>query len=673
MKSIRKRITVILISVIVTLSCIFGLLSCVLSYTSSAKVLQQTMTETAEIAAKQISNKLQSYESIAYETGCLEPLSRSSATKNEKLTIINQKCKAYEFIRGNILDITGNSLFDGKNYADRDYFKTALNGQTVCSDPIVSKITGELTFIVAAPLWENGIPGSKTIGVVYFVPNENFLNEAVSEIKIANSGKATILNRDGLTIADETTEKVGVENIIETANSDNSLRTKAEIYQKMISGEAGFGQFSENGETLFSAYAPIERTNGWSIGVTASKTEFMSGAILAIWIAGILVAVFIVLGTLIAFLLGNSIARPIKSSAERLKLLAHGDLSSPVPETSAKDETGELLRDLKLTVDTLNCTVFDISEHLSKISEGDFTSVLSMDYTGDFSRLKESITVILDSFNRSMGQIGTSADMIANHSGQVSAGSQALSQGATEQADSIEALAKTVSNVSEQVHDNAQNAIDVNSKARDMGKELDEGNTQIQDMMAAIEEISKSSSQIGKIIKTIEDIAFQTNILALNAAVEAARAGEAGKGFAVVADEVRNLASKSAEAAKNTTTLIEGSIKAVKNGSDRAREAAQTMSSVVENATVVVQVIDQLSRASEQQTVLIEEITKNIEQIASVVQMNSATAEQSAAAAEELSSQSQMMKNMVKSFKLKKKLQESPNTLQKKKEPVKVS
>ena len=673
MKSIRKRITVILISVIVTLSCIFGLLSCFLTYTSSANVLQQTMTETAQIAAKQISNKLQSYESVAYEAGCLENLSRDSVTKNEKLAVINQKCKAYQFVRGNILDSTGNSLFDGQNYADRDYFIAAMGGQAVCSDPVVSKVTGKLTFIVAAPLWKNGVPGSETVGVVYFVPQETFLDEAVSDMKIASAGSTSILNKNGITIADENPEKVGVENVIESAQSDASLHAKAEIYQKMIAGETGFGQFSDNGKALFSAYAPIEHTNGWSIGVTASRNEFLSGAILSIWIACIVAAVFIVIGTIIAFFFSNSVARPIKSSVERLKLLAHGDLTSPVPETLAKDETGELLRDLKITIETLNHTVFDISTHLSQISQGDFTAELLMEYPGDFSRLKDSIAVILESLNRSMGQIGASAHLVADSSGQVSAGSQALSQGATEQADAIESLAKTVNDVSEQVHDNARNAADADSKARTMGKELAEGNHQIQAMMAAIEEISSSSSQIGKIIKTIEDIAFQTNILALNAAVEAARAGEAGKGFAVVADEVRNLASKSAQAAKNTTALIEGSIKAVKNGSDLALEAAQTMSAVVENADVVVQVIGQISDASEQQTALIEQITRNMDQIASVVQMNSATAEQSAAAAEELSSQSQLMKDMVKIFQLKKRLPEPKNTPHKSKSLVKAN
>ncbi len=673
MKSIRKRITMILISVIVTLSCIFGLLSCFLTYTSSANVLQHTMTETAEIAAKQISNKLQSYESIAYETGCLENLSRNSVTKNEKLAVINQKCKAYQFVRGNILDSTGNSIFDGQNYADRDYFKTAMNGQAVCSDPVISKVTGKLSFIVAAPLWKNGVPDSETVGVIYFVPQETFLDEAVSEMKIATAGSTSIINKNGITIADVNPEKVGVENVIESAKSDASLRAKAEIYQKMIAGETGFGQFSENGKALFSAYAPIEHTDGWSIGVTASKTEFLGGAILSIWITAILVAVFIALGTLVAFLFGNSIARPIRSSAERLKLLAQGDLTSPVPETSSKDETGELLRDLKTTVETLNHTIFDISTHLSQISRGNFTTELLMEYPGDFSKLKDSIVVILDSLNRSMEQIGTSANLVADSSGQVSAGSQALSQGASEQADAIESLAKTVNDMSEQVHANARNAADADLKARTMGKELAEGNQQIQAMMDAIEEINKSSSQIGKIIKTIEDIAFQTNILALNAAVEAARAGEAGKGFAVVADEVRNLASKSAQAAKNTTALIEGSIKAVKNGSNLALEAGQTMSAVVENAEVVVQVIDQISDASEQQTALIEQITRNMDQIASVVQMNSATAEQSAAAAEELSSQSQIMKDMVKVFQLRKKLPESQNTPQKPKSFVKAN
>lgn len=652
MKSIKTRITYILILMIVSLSVVFGLVSCILNYRSSMEVLQQTMTETAKVSAKQISNALKSYKSVAYEAGCLNTLARSSVTKNEKQTIIDQKSKAYNFIRGNLLDTKGNSLFDGQNYADRDYFKAAISGEAVCSDPILSKSTGKMTFVIAAPLWENGIPNSKTVGVVCFVPQEQFLNETVSEIKVGETGTTTILNSNGMTIASEYTDTVGMEHITQDTESDSS-NTRAAIAQKMMLGEAGFDNYKENGVSQFGAYAPIDGTNGWSIVVTANRAEFLHGVILSIWITVVLIAIFIALGVLAAFRFANSIAGPIKASADRLKLLAHGDLTAPVPDSSAKDETGNLLRDLQLTVETLNRTISDISFHLEEISNGNFTTELLLEYPGDFRKLKDSIMVIQDSYNQSMGQINLSAEQVAVGSNQVSSGAQALSQGAAEQASAIDDLAKIVNDVSRQVQDTAKNAADVNLKARGMGEELTLGNQQAQEMMQANEKISESAVRIRKIIKTIEDIAFQTNILALNAAVEAARAGSAGQGFAVVADEVRNLASKSAAAAKDTAELIEGSIYAVENGAGLTQGVVKTMASVVENAQVVVRVIDQISHASEEQAGLIQQITDSIDQISGVIQTNSATAQQSAAASEELSSQAQLMKDMVQFFQLK--------------------
>lgn len=217
----------------------------------------------------------------------------------------------------------------------------------------------------------------------------------------------------------------------------------------------------------------------------------------------------------------------------------------------------------------------------------------------------------------------------------------------------MEELAATINEISNQVKSNAENAHNVNKLADDVGLKMTESNQQMQTMIEAMKEISSSSSEIGKIIKTIEDIAFQTNILALNAAVEAARAGEAGKGFAVVADEVRNLASKSAEASKNTAVLIESSILAVEKGTKIADETAHTLLESVEGAQKVTRTIDQISKASEEQASSISQITQGIDQISNVVQTNSATAEESAAASEELSGQAQILKGLISQFKLK--------------------
>ncbi|MEG2769394.1 MAG: methyl-accepting chemotaxis protein, partial [Oscillospiraceae bacterium] len=244
------------------------------------------------------------------------------------------------------------------------------------------------------------------------------------------------------------------------------------------------------------------------------------------------------------------------------------------------------------------------------------------------------------------------SEQVASGSDQVSSGAQALSQGATEQASSIEELSATIQAVSNQIKDNANNAKMASELSSMAGKEVQNGNEHMQSMIVAMEDISSTSNKIGKIIKTIDDIAFQTNILALNAAVEAARAGSAGKGFAVVANEVRNLAGKSAEAAKNTTSLIESSINAVANGTKIADETAMSLKVVVEKSNLVLQKVEEIAEASAEQANSVVQITTGVDQISAVIQTNSATAEESAAASEELSSQSQMLKDLVGKFTL---------------------
>jgi len=249
-------------------------------------------------------------------------------------------------------------------------------------------------------------------------------------------------------------------------------------------------------------------------------------------------------------------------------------------------------------------------------------------------------------------QINQASDQVASGSEQVSFGAQALSQGATEQASSVEELSATIVELSGHVKVNADHAAEASRLSNDAGSGVMESDGHMKEMIEAMGDISDKSKEIGKIIKTIDDIAFQTNILALNAAVEAARAGSAGKGFAVVADEVRNLAQKSAEAAKNTTVLIEGSILAVDNGTRIVGQTAKSLQDVVVKAGNVTNKMTDIANASEQQAKAIAQVTQGIEQIAAVVQTNSATAEESAAASEELTGQAQMLKELVGKFRL---------------------
>ncbi len=370
----------------------------------------------------------------------------------------------------------------------------------------------------------------------------------------------------------------------------------------------------------------------------------------------VIIALFVisVISVLMAIYIIKSINKPVKELDSVARKIAEGDLDQHITYSS-KDELGTLSVNFNKTVGRLRNYVSyidEISSVLRQIAGGNLVFDLTLNYEGEFAKVKQALEEISRSLNDTLGQINQAADQVSSGSDQVSSGAQALSQGATEQASSIEELAATINEISTQVKDTAANANAVRQQTDMTGDQVATSNEQMQEMIVAMTEISDKSGQISRIIKTIEDIAFQTNILALNAAVEAARAGEAGKGFAVVADEVRNLASKSSEASKSTAALIEGTVQAVEKGTEIANATAESLFAVVESTKGVVSSVDKIASAADQQAESIAQVTQGIDQISSVVQTNSATAEESAAASEELSSQAQVMKGLVGRFTL---------------------
>ncbi|WP_312692895.1 methyl-accepting chemotaxis protein [Caproiciproducens sp.] len=364
------------------------------------------------------------------------------------------------------------------------------------------------------------------------------------------------------------------------------------------------------------------------------------------------IAIAFLISLLIAIKISRDISKPVKEMSEAAKRMAEGDLNVEI-DFHSKNEIGELGEAFSKSTASIRAYIADITKNLGEVEHGNLNVTTELDYIGDYVDLKNSFFGILAFLNDTMTQINQAAEQVATGSTQVSDGAQSLAQGATEQASSIEELSASITEISAQVKDNASNAVNASKNVLLVSSEIDTSNRHMEEMLSAMTQINDSSSQIGKIIKTIEDIAFQTNILALNAAVEAARAGTAGKGFAVVADEVRNLASKSAEAAKNTTSLIENSMKQVESGAKIADETAKSLLRVVESANVVTENVEHISKASAAQSDAIEQVTLGVDQISSVIQTNSATAEESAAASEELSGQAQTMKALVAKFRLK--------------------
>ncbi len=654
MRSIRKKITVCLMATVLAALAVVGGFSITMSYRSTLATVDQMMSETAILAAERIEQELTAYKNVAMDTGCIAQLSDSTVSVSEKRAILEERVSMHGFQRGNLIGLNGHSLLDGKDYSDREYVRQAMQGNVYVSEPLISKITGELSIMVAAPLYANGEHGSQIAGVVYFVPPETFLNSIVSSIKVGESSRAYMINKNGDTIADITLETITTQNIEQEAQSDSSLKGLAEIHSAMRQGQNGFGSFHASDGPRFAAYAPVNGTDGWSVAVTALKTDYLADTYSSIVMNVLVIVVSILASIVVALKLSSNISVPMRACAERMKLLVAGDLESPVPESRGKDETAELTRSTAELVMGLNAILRDIDYLLTEMSRQNFDihSAHRDAYVGSFQGILQAMRTLKTELSSTMRQINSSAAQVSAASGQVSTGAQTLSQGSMMQASSVQELAATITDISDSAQKTTAAAEEAGEYVEQAGAQLGVSVEHVKELNTAMGKISNSSEEISKIIAAIENIAFQTNILALNAAVEAARAGSAGKGFAVVADEVRNLASKSDEAAKATKELIGGSIAAVMEGSEAVTKVTEALERTSELAGHVTAQMEIVVEAVANQTIAISQVTEGVDQISSVVQTNSATAEESAAASEELSAEAASLKQLVDQFTL---------------------
>ena len=368
-------------------------------------------------------------------------------------------------------------------------------------------------------------------------------------------------------------------------------------------------------------------------------------------IAVMVVATILALGT--AFKLVKGIMEPTEEVRKALMGFSEGKLDIPVNYES-KNELGDMCNALRSSQDTLSAVIEDICYLLGEMANGNFDvrSRATDKYVGALGAVLESIRKINNNLSDTLAQIDLSAEQVSSGSEQVSTGAQSLAQGATEQASAVEELSATISEIANGAKKNAENGETAMRQSQESGNLVLESAKYMEEMVEAMGSISQSSQEIGRIISTIENIAFQTNILALNAAVEAARAGSAGKGFAVVADEVRNLATKSDQAAKATKELIDHSIESVQGGNEIVKKVSDALSKTVEASNLAMGSLKEITKAVEAEAESISQVTEGIDQISSVVQTNSATSEESAAASEELSSQASLMKELMAKFKL---------------------
>lgn len=653
MKKIQTKIMILVILATMGVSVINVALSTVISRRSTLTAMEQTLIETTDLAALAAQNMISTYTLTIAEIASFPILSSSDVTAFEKQAFLQTKVEQYYMRFGGMADADGYDEVHGTDISGEPFFQAALQGESYMSVPYGQGDDSYL--VVSAP-----VKVRDTVqGVVYFQCDTNLLQSIINEIQIGEEGDAYILDKEGTTIAAlETEEVLNQENLVREMAAypdDEYIQAIGSIEQKMIAGERGVGRYTypEDHSDYMQGYAPIPGTDGWSVGVTISEDEFLHYAYVGNNIQLAVGIVLCILVIMISALVCRSITGPIVKCAGRLRALSEGDLKSPVPQVTTRDETRTLSDSTAHLVENFRIMMAEIGSILSSIAGGDLTSVSVADhYPGDFRVLQEDFQTIGDKLNQALGGIAEASGHVSNGSAQVAASSTALSQGSTEQASAVVQLSATLQDIDRDAKKTAQLSEQTKTAMDGAQTQLLESRKNIGDLNQAMDLITTTSNEIKHIIDTIEDIALQTKILSLNASVEAARAGEDGKGFAVVADEIRELASKSDESAKATMDLISRSIEAVGNGGQAVSNVTSSVTRMAELTGQATEQMDLMAEAVERQTESISQVTQAVNQISDVVQSNSATAQESAAISEELSNQAMVLNRLVGGFTL---------------------
>ena len=636
-----------IISSLLFITCLSGLMN----YNQAKETAKTSFNSIITAAAAEVEVEMDMMTSIVEEIATNHLLEEAEEEMDHVNEFLKERAQVHNFKNIYYTDTEGNSNV-GANFSSYPFFTEAMKGNNYMAPPQISTDGTYADIMMSSPIWNHD--KTEVIGTIVAVMDAKIISDMLATISIGENGTLYILDNEGYTIADPAYEYVlNHENTIQASATDKSLEAFAANESAALNGESVFGQVKFEGKPCFMAAMPINGTNGWVLGGYAPTDDFLSGIKNSMLTSVFISILMIVIAVFVMNKVSKKIAEPIVNISNVSKEIAEGNFHVNVDYHSS-DEIGIMADNFRNMVESNKAIIQDTSRALSEIAIGNLAVERdnTVKYTGEFSNIETAIVKILDNLNNTIIAMKSASLDVSSGADQVASGAMALSQGSTEQAAAVEEMSASLQEISAQVDENAQNATHAKDLADVVKDGILESNSNMEVLNKAIKDIEDKQNQIKVIMKTIDDIALQTNLLSLNASIEAARAGQAGKGFAVVANEVRSLSQKVAEAAKTTNDLISASDDAVREGTRMAASTAENLNQVVENTLTVVDKINEISDACVAQSMKLNEATIGIEQISSVVQSNSATAEESAAVSETMNKQATVLQGMVENFKV---------------------
>lgn len=569
----------------------------------------------------------------------------AGAVRERREAVLAEAAEIYELYTIALYGLDGKLLqgMEGAPEALDDSFFGLLKETDNLTTDSVTTFQSNLGITMGMPVKEAGETSMYVVGVYKY----DAIDDIISSINLGKNGTAYMANREGIITGHPDQSLVLEQKTLAQISDGNE-----EAISRVTTGETGSAEFPIDGKKMLVAFSPIRGTQ-WSLVIQVPKADYNHLINRAMWVAVLCTFVVLVISILLVLKLAHSISRPVRSVTDRMVSLSDGDLHTEVVAVHSGDELGVMARTLNDTVESVNQYISDIRRVLTRIADGNLGVEPQMDYKGDFTLIRDSLTSIIRSMNETIAGFRAAAVRLAEMAEELSGQSSQLHQASLEQNESAEALVGEVSTVKERLLDVTKSSGQTRSKTEEITQCIEKANTQMAALSGAMKDISANADEITKISKAIEDISFQTNILALNASVEAARAGSAGSGFAVVANEVQNLAFKSAEAAKSATQMIGNTISIIRTGVNLNEETASSLEAISDVSAQISSITDQLVIAVEGQGSALTSMEERIGGITAIADRNLQNAEGTETSSRLLADEAEKLQAQVKNFVLK--------------------